>query len=608
MALWISRDGKPMLSAALSATASELERYAAKELRDHVEKVTGAVLTLSTGTESGPSVWIGTPDSIPKLKDLFPEDLSWLSATLENGKRYGSDGFAVRSAGNSVWIFGATPRGAINGVYDFLEKNLGVFWFRSDEETGLVFDPLPTAEVRFVDYREKSPFEVRGWNLCANGGDFRTEHMLMRNKLNTVSWLPSLPVTEESDPDKYAVRLGMKLQAVTHNLHSLVLDSPIYDPDCVEYWNTDEQGKPLFPPDSNQVNPYSQKTAETIAATLNHQIESTGTDVVFIGIQDYSLPGRNVPEDTKPFEYAPGKFVAPANKPYVRWDYCPGKHVAPEDEVFISTVWFSFINRIARIVKQSHPEAVIQTFAYFFAETPPLCPLEDNVHLVFAPLTDEDLSAYYSETGNIHSAKLVRELDGWSKLTPEIVIYNYYGCFAPSRRVERACWNKIRSDLQFYSECNFSGLFPEGVADCKGFVNSWAPDDPDGSSAIWDLNALTFWLYSKLAWNPEAEIDPLIDLFCDRYYGSAAAPMRNYYTLLRNGWELGRKDSIQITVSPDDPSYYMETFVRKWDLQDRILLCLREAWDLADEAGKRRIRRIKEVFESYFLTQGNENA
>ncbi|MBE6599400.1 MAG: DUF4838 domain-containing protein [Ruminococcaceae bacterium] len=600
----ITQNGFPAASIVLSPTASELERYAAEELHYHVKKVSGAALPTVNGKAEGISIIIGTPDSLSQLNQLFSEDVKWLTTLWDDsGKRWCSDGFAIRTVGEAIYIFGTTPRGAINGVYDFIEKNLGVLWLRTDVEHGTVYEKMPTIAVIHDNYREKSPFEVRGWHLCANNRDYRSELMIMRNKLNAMSLpIPSSSVTKEDDPVKYAVRLGMKRQAVTHNLKSLVQNSPVYDPDCDEYRNTDDEGNRLSWEDCEQVNFFSDRTVDAVAASLIKQLDTSEDNVVFIGIEDYSLPGRCFPEDTMPFEYAPGKFVYPQNKPYIRVDYCSGKRVAPEDEDYIATVWFTFINKIARKVKKAHPCAIIQTFAYFFTENPPLCPLEDNVHLVFAPLTEEDLSAHYYETDNIHSARLLREFDAWSKLTPNIVFYNYYGCFKPSHMFERAIWSKLQSDLRYYAKCNFTGLIPEGLADCKGY-NTCAPEDPNGGSSAWDMNALTFWIYGKLTWNPDADIPSLIVEFCDKYYGGASEHMQEYYRLLEMGWNQGRKKSVRLCFDPEPASYYMDTFVGDWNLAEPILTTLRHAWDAANDVEKTRIRRIKEVYEDYFANK-----
>ena len=47
----------------------------------------------------------------------------------------------------------------------------------------------------------------------------------------------------------------------------------------------------------------------------------------------------------------------------------------------------------------------------------------------------------------------------------------------------------------------------------------------------------------------------------------------------------------------------MEPFIRKTGLAEPILAALRKAWDTAADVEKERIRRIKEVYESYFAEE-----
>ena len=125
----LTENGLAKAHIVLSPAAHEWEKLGAEELRNHIQLVSGAEITVSdTKVEGSLPVFIGTPDSIPELEALFFEDLAWLRdvGADENYKRYGTDGFAVRQANNAVYIFGATPRGALNGVYDFIEENLGI--------------------------------------------------------------------------------------------------------------------------------------------------------------------------------------------------------------------------------------------------------------------------------------------------------------------------------------------------------------------------------------------------------------------------------------------------------------------------------------------------
>ena len=117
---------------------------------------------------------------------------------------------------------------------------------------------------------------------------------------------------------------------------------------------------------------------------------------------------------------------------------------------------------------------------------------------------------------------------------------------------------------------------------------------------MWGMNSLTFWLYHKLSWNPEEDVDALIKEFCDKCYGEASPHMLEYYRLLEKGWTEGKNDYFMWSVSPKELYLYMDNFVYLPDLEDEMIAALQNAWDAADDVEKERIRRIKEVYENYF--------
>ena len=133
----ITENGIAKAHIVLADNADTTEQYAAEELAYHIQKVSGAEVTV-TNTASADSlpIVIGTPTTVPELETLFPDDLAWLRTLSEESpeggvRRYGEDGFAIRVHDGKLYIFGAVSRGALNGVYDFIEENLGVLWIRA---------------------------------------------------------------------------------------------------------------------------------------------------------------------------------------------------------------------------------------------------------------------------------------------------------------------------------------------------------------------------------------------------------------------------------------------------------------------------------------------
>jgi len=562
----LTENGVALSAVVVSASATETELLAAEDLVYHIKKVSGAdVALVNTIAEDSLSIVIGTPDTFPELAELFPEDMAWLSTLKEeDGRRWGDDGFAIRQKDGVIYIFGMNAKGAMNGTYDFIEENMGVIWTSAYEEVGLIYTEQPTIEITSVNYREKSPFVTRTWSLAGHrdANDTRTSVLMRRNKMT------SSPFTH---------------YFVGHNLKRFVQDSPLYDPNCTEYWNTDFEGKPLSAQTSPQVNFWSDRTAEAIAANLIRIIETDNTRYVFVGIEDLAM-GRQIPEDKEPFEYAPGQFVNPG------------------DEDYITTVYYTFLNKIAAIVKAQYPDVTLGTFAYMFTETPPRCDIDPCILLVFAPI-GEDITDSIDAREFDDNAKIYNNLEAWQEKTNNIYMYNYYGCYMVSLIYCRPIWDRIASDLRYYAENGFFGLQPEGFRDdgAEHYYSSRIPYPLDEETGVttnhqgWLLNGITFWIYHKLSWNPYEDVDALVAEYCEKVYGDAAEHMKEYYRLLEEGWNSGREAYIQygdlINLVLDNVMYNTD------GLALQMKEALDKAWEAADDTVKERLRFIRDTFE-----------
>ncbi len=563
----ITENGEARAHIVLAEGADDILTFATEELVYHVEKVSGATLPVVSETEAnGLSVVIGTPSTTPELNELFPEDIAWLTTLEEDGRQYGDDGFAIRRLDGVLYIFGATSRGAMNGVYDFIEENLGVLWIRANEKIGLVCDHTPTITLIKTAYREKSPFKVRGW---AAGWVTHMESMLLfsRNKLNSTDYTHAIPH-------------GMSFFMWQHDLKQLVLESPIYDPTVTEYWNNTEDGAPIPLEEPSQVNFWSELTVDTVAAALIQRLtDNPENDNVGIGVED-NYTCTQYPESTLPFEYAPGKFVDPG------------------DAAYLSTVYFTFVNKVARQVKAVHPNAKINTLAYALVEEPPLCELEDNIRVLVAPIERCLLDPIY-DVENANNAMVYKNLEGWRTFSNDVGLYNYYGCSAALDRYERPIWYIMQEDLRYYVDCGFTLLLPQGVVDRADATEYWNEGATLGQQ--WDMNTLMYWLYGKLSWNPEEDVDTLIAYFCDKVYGEASDFMQEYYGLIKRGWYESENASMYLWNFKFQDERYFDVFVYQADLEADIIAALRAAYDAAEtDVIKERIRPIKESFEAAF--------
>ncbi len=561
--------------------------FAGEELRYHIEKVSGASLpVLTEGDGEHLPILIATPETHPDLPDLFPEDIAWLTTLAdENGRRWGDDGFAIRQTEDAIYIFGVTPRGALNGVYDFIEENMGVLWVRSDEDIGLIYDEMPTITAEKVNYREKSPFQYRGTSFgygFSREALVGTEVLYARNKLNNVNGAGTIQKVNGVWEVTEDMLLGH--DHLGHCLKFWVLNSPIYDPECTEYWNVDQFGEPLINGIS-QINFWSEKTLDTVTAAILELLgQHPELETVPLAIEDGLLEPahcNNPPYSEQPYEYAPGEFVEPG------------------DKAFHSTVVFSFVNKVARRVAEEYPHVTVMTYAYHNTEVTPLCDIEPNVGVVFCPITG-CMADNMNDPDNPNNELVYGLAKKWSEYPEKGVnvgVYEYYFSYAALADYERPIWYKLKSDLTFFAECGFNLIVSEGSADVKEEgLHVWS-NRP--FSAMWDMNSLTAWIYAKLLWNPEEDVDALIDTFCEKVYGEAAEYMREYYDLLYKGWIEGESDMIlwNYKITTD---FYLDYFVYQPDVERDIIAALRNAYEAADDGAKERIRYIKETFEAHF--------
>ncbi len=580
----ITENGVAKSHIVIAEGASDKEKKAAEELAYHIKLVSGAEVSITnTAAEDSLPIIIATPDSLPELETLFPEDLAWLRTVGKVGdmERWGEDGFAIRQHDGKIYIFGANKHGALNGVYDFIEENLDLIWIRGDE-AGIIYDEMPTINVVKADYREKSPFHIR----FHSAGGATTGTLITRNKYNTAD-----------------VPYGG-----IHNVVSLIKNSPLYDPNVTEYWDTDGAGNHVSASSTKQANFWSELTADVVAASVIAELDrfdDTNRPKYFnVNQEDIHNPSV-YPEMTEPFEYAPGQFVE-AN-----------------DVAYLSTVFFTFINRVARQVAEKYPDVTINTLAYTWSIKPPLCDVEDNVSIWFCPYSEDysqpSFSAALEEAASGNSTSLAaleaKYYEEWVGKHPNINLYTYYYTHYVVGWYERPIWRRIQDDFRYYARTGLLGFRVETTYEGSDMIYDWQsacrtgnPDDFTYKFTYDDarrMNLLTYWLYYKLAWNPDEDVDALIERFCDKVYGDASPFMQEYYALLELGWAHGAEIipyefNANLTITRDQ-QYYFDYFM-DFELEDgtyyldAVTNALTKAWEAADDKAKEFIRHPYEVF------------
>ena len=564
-------DGEANAEIYVAESANSLVQLARTELQDFVKKISGAELpALSAHSDGKLEIVLATPDTVPEIAELFADDLAWIGDT---------DGFAVRTRDNRIYILANEGRGVLNGVYDFLEENAGILWTRGVDELGTLYTETPTIEIVKADYREKSPFYLRGWNACGQGAtgqhhiDVATRWFEGRNKLNArVGTMGAEIGNIELDGKKYTANGHILLAGGA----TLPIDK--YFEDHPEYFMTNADGTPKKSQYGSNLNFYNLEAADAVAQEIYDSAVKNKLTYVSHSIQDNQYFCMVVPDGS-------GGLVDLASQPFTADN---GVTVTPDMDNYKSTVFFNFLNRAARKLKEMDPELKIVSLAYIYCEYPPAVDIEDNIVIQFAPIYSDDHLPIETAASN---ATVKKNLTGWAEKTKNIVVYNYYASL-PCAIYSRPIAEKVQKDFQFYADLGLLGLTPEGGVDsAPGYVNYSA----------WSMNHLYYWLMDRLMWDPYADLDALTVEFCDKAYGEGSAAMQEYYRLIQSGWDMF-DDYVWYTSGGDT---YIKKFIIDAGIAEDASKALADAYAASDELGKKRIKLIQDIFEEQLAKYAN---
>jgi hypothetical protein len=178
----------------------------------------------------------------------------------------------------------------------------------------------------------------------------------------------------------------------------------------------------------------------------------------------------------------------------------------------------AFVNRVAA----EFPDQTISTLAYQYSRSAPktikplpnvnimLCSIECNRS---RPLTDDP-----------NSASFVRDVEDWCALTHNIFLWDYVIQFRnlvspfPNLRV-------LQPNIQFFVRHGIPAVFEQGLGELHG-----------------EFAELRAYLIAKLLWNPDIDVDAVMDDFLRGFYGDAAPFLRRYIDTMHDALAASGED------------------------------------------------------------------
>ncbi len=176
-------------------------------------------------------------------------------------------------------------------------------------------------------------------------------------------------------------------------------------------------------------------------------------------------------------------------------------------------IWF--VNQIADVVKQKYPDKFISTIAYQYSMPAPsnIRP-RDNVLI---NLCDIDCCAIHGWEDCPENQSFLNALSGWTSISNNVFVTdyvaNYMEYFNPIPD-----FFTVQSRIQKCRDLGCAGLREYGV-----------------NQAPWgEFAALRTYVLAQLLWDPDANVENLVNEFIEDYYGASAPYIKEYYKLLQS--------------------------------------------------------------------------
>ena len=500
-ALTLVEAGEARCAVVLPVKATTALRTAAQDLADALTRIGGVRVPLLD--EKDPAARTARVAIILGATADLPADMSARIRALP------PEGFVQRTLGNVIRIVGTdlgqggmALTGTAHGVYDFIERQLGVRWLWPGEG-GTVFPQRATITAPALDLEDAPAFAIR--KVRNYGG---------------VSGPAEKPVVSLAD------RVNVGLRALGR-------------PEVATYVAKHTEATPWFARQrlgqSQRVNfghaygDYAERFAQEHPDWFALQPDGTRTPTTVRPRLDKENPGliaqaaRDAVRqlDADPLLSIPS--LAPNDGGAGAWDLDAGaRALDPVDGlavtlpirlgglrvalpyVAMSDRMFTYYNRVAEEVQRLRPGTVVGASAYSTYRTPPLRVVpHPQLAFTFVGLT------YFDEATRQRDR---RSWDDWATAGNPLMLRPnalYSGHGLPGVFV-----TKLSEDLR------------------HGYQTMMFGADFDGLTHHWASQGLNYYVLAKLLWNPAADVPSLVDDYCRAGFGPAAAEVKGYFAQL----------------------------------------------------------------------------
>ena len=199
-------------------------------------------------------------------------------------------------------------------------------------------------------------------------------------------------------------------------------------------------------------------------------------------------------------------------------------------------IW-NFTRKVAALVAKQFPHKYVGCLAYEAYRKPPVeIQTMPNVAVMFC--NHRSLLANPDEKADLH-----KEIETWSKKVDRIYLWNWYlDHWMPWKGLPIVFTDTINDELKYmFKNPKYSGEFIESEG--QGWGNSDCLTTPG-------LQHLNLYVTGRLYWEPDLDLDALVNEYCHLFYGPASIPMKSFWLSAQKRHHKIVSENLQ--AKPDD--------------------------------------------------------
>lgn len=472
---------------------------AAVELADYLQKVSGVRPVIATETQKGAEaaarIYVGHCKANADLA-VQPEE------------------FVIRTKGNDLHIRGgdAAPgglicQGTLFGVYDFIERELGVRWLFPGEH-GEVVPRRPTITIPDLDRRERPRIEKRKVRNQAVTREDTFAPLLAKWGIPVEAW-KATHGSEATGAWFRRMRLGARIE---------IEGGHAYAGWWEKYGKEHPEWFALQPDGTRTQKPERERLCKSNAALWD--------EIARVRIAEFQADPSKRMASLAPNDGGANKWcmcaacraLDPADAQKLLNDRSlidPATKLPFAEYPALTDRVFTFFNEIAKRVRRELPDRDLVAYAYSVYRTPPLKlgPLEPNLIIGYVGLDFADIEA-------------------WSRIAPRLYIRP----------------NDLGPAIDLGLPRNNAAHLAEAIK--FAVENKAIGFDFDNCHGNWSAHGLDYYVLCKALWNPALDVRATIADYCHNAYGAAAEPMQRYHDRLEKISDQVRADPQLAAKSP----------------------------------------------------------